>query len=118
MDRSTASTLCAAVTGSPSPAQIDSAAALSDRVIAAFIAALIAAGFFSRAPAMTNGTLIVDQAGPLRHLPRVIGACLLPIALITTPTEACSVDSSRTKSAASAAGPRPSAGGIVARRLQ
>ncbi len=52
---------------------------------------------------MINGTLIVDQAGPLFQLPKVIGACPLPTGLTATPTAACSRVSNWAKSAASVA---------------
>src|SRR5258708_18991385 len=100
----TASTLLAAATGSPSEAQIDSAAALSDSVIAAVMASVTLGGFSSRNAAMISGTLIVDQAGPLRQSPNKIGACAPPTALSATPTTACSFVCYRAKSTLSAGG--------------
>ena len=62
----------AAVTGSPRLAQMNSAAALSDSVMAAVIASVTLGGFSSRSAAMISGTLIVDQAGPLCHSPQCV----------------------------------------------
>src|ERR1700751_3901249 len=80
---------------------MDSAAALSDSVMAAVIASVTVGGLPSRSAAMINGTLIVDQAGPLFQLPKVIGACPLPTGLTAPPTAACSRVSNWAKSAAS-----------------
>ncbi len=70
----TASTFFAAAVGSPRPCQIDSAASLSDCVIAARIASVAAGGSVSRRPAIASGTLIVDHAVPVLQSPAVTGS--------------------------------------------
>ena len=58
------------MTGSPSLSQIDSAAALSDSVIAARIESVTVGGFSSRKAVMVSGTFEVDHAGPLGQSPK------------------------------------------------
>jgi hypothetical protein len=60
---------------------MDSAAAVSDSVMAAFIAAVIWGGFSWRHAAIANGTSIVDHAGPVCQSPSVDGDAPLPTAL-------------------------------------
>src|ERR1700736_5519409 len=81
---------------------MDSAAALSDSVMAAFIAAVTRGGFSLRSAAIANGTLIVDHAGPVCQSPSVDGDAPLPSALTAIPTSACSWLCNCAKSAASA----------------
>jgi hypothetical protein len=56
---------------------------LNDRLVAGLPkhGFYLVGGSASRSAAMANGTLIVDQAGPLCQSPNVIGACPLPTAL-------------------------------------
>ena len=64
---------------------MDSAAALSDSVIAAAIVSVTRGGLPPRYAASINGTLIVDHAGPLRRSPHTVGSRSLPTALTANP---------------------------------
>jgi hypothetical protein len=85
----TASTLRAATTGSPKLSQMDSAAALSDSVIAALVASVTCGGLSSRRAAITRGTLIVDHAGPPGQSPRTTGVAESRTASIAIPVTPC-----------------------------
>ena len=80
-----ASTFSAAVTGSPRLSQRDSAAALSDSVIAAVICEVGSGEFESRSAAIASGTLIVDHAGPVAGSPSIVACWLSPTALTAMP---------------------------------
>src|ERR1700722_1227538 len=107
----------AALTGSLSrSSQIDSAASLSDSVIAAFIFSVGWSVFCWRIAAITNGTLLVDQAaGPVVHSsPNVtVGLDPAPTGRTTTPIFPCSRACRSGKSAAQPGGIAGVVGGFA-----
>jgi hypothetical protein len=101
---STASTLRAAVDGSPRLAQTTSAAALSDWVMAAIISAVGPGESGARRAVITTGTFIVDHAGPVPQSPNTTGGAKLPTADIAIPSVASILSCKRANSPARPSG--------------